>query len=221
METTTTANTTTPAPTSTPQETESSSTQAAEADVSALEVKIKLLVDLRNRVNELRQVPGHLLRPQSGLSSILPIPQSEQTRLHDEFDRIKSVSEKLKSSEMQEAMSFAKNSEAKDKTGIATYKRRQEQSMQLRFGFFIDIVLASFETDCRFLVAARPHLIHLNPTRHFNQRVYPCSPHGATQLLPSNWRSFRIISDSTTAHTSIVCMFGHTGIEMRLVCPHL
>ena len=114
------------------QEHEPSPTQAAESEVSALEAKIKLLNDLRKRVNDLRQVPGHLLRPQSALSSGLPIPQSEQTRLTEEFEKIKSVSEKLRATETQDALTFAKDSEGKDKSGISTNRRRIEQPTQQR-----------------------------------------------------------------------------------------
>lgn len=113
---------------------EKSPTQVAETEVSALEARIKLLTELRKGVNDLRQIPGHLLRPQSALSSVLPIPQSEQTRLREEFEKIKAVSEKLRSTETQDALASAKDSEAKDKTGISLNKRRLEQVTQPRYG---------------------------------------------------------------------------------------
>ncbi|KAH8093920.1 hypothetical protein BXZ70DRAFT_897129 [Cristinia sonorae] len=129
METPTTPAIATPTPALPPAEdVVPGQTHTAEDDVASLEAKIKLLTNLHKSVNDLRQVPGHLLRPQSALSSVLPILQSEQMRLHEEFEKIKSVSEKLRSAETQDALTFAKNSESKDRTGIVHNRRRREQS---------------------------------------------------------------------------------------------
>ena len=101
---------------------------------SSLESKITLLADLESRVRDLRQFPA-LLRPSTGSSAtddVLSIaqPLSESARLQNEFQRLREVSDKLKSEEIQSTLSIARDSEQKDKTGLESPYKHHEAIKQ-------------------------------------------------------------------------------------------
>lgn len=93
--------------------------------LAALRAKIQTLIDLNNRLQNLRQIPAVILRPPiPTTSSALPTVPSQQT-LHHEYQELKEITETVRSERVQFALTAARDSEQKDKTELE-FKRRRD-----------------------------------------------------------------------------------------------
>lgn len=91
-------------------------------EIVTLEDRIQTLTDLYNRLQGLRQIPTHLLKPPAPTD--LPSPLSA---LRTEFLDIKSIREDTLSGKVQEALRVANESEKKDKSELSSNFRRENR----------------------------------------------------------------------------------------------
>lgn len=89
-------------------------------EIAKLKTQVQALTDLGTRVQQLRNVPAWLLRTPN---SVFPAATVKR-----EFEHLKEFADTLCSSNVQEALRLAKESEEKDKSGLHPEARLLQHS---------------------------------------------------------------------------------------------
>ena len=90
------------------------------AQLASLRGHIKVISELRDRLQATRQIPLQLLRPLPANNSLSP-----QQQLLQAFQQLKALKEALCADTVQTALQTAQDNEKADKTGLNWTGRRQ------------------------------------------------------------------------------------------------
>jgi hypothetical protein len=103
--------------------------------VENLKARLKSLNDVHAKVQSLRQIPFNVLQAPALPTAVGDLPPPPLS-VRAEFLRIKEVADEIRSDSVQEALRAAKESEARDKTGIRPMSRRENMKRKCVFHFF-------------------------------------------------------------------------------------